>query len=84
MCIYMNVNLNVPLPLTNSLSVYMWSLSGHHYGDKETMDNISILHEVQNSIIIFSGDVQGDGTQGGFTIRVVTTMVTKRHTSSSD
>ena len=51
----------------------MWSLSGHHYGDKETMHNCS-------DIIIFSGDVRGgggggggDGTQGGFNIKVMTT-----------
>ena len=35
----------------------MWFISGHHYGDKETM---VILHEVQSNIIIFSGDVQGE------------------------
>ena len=40
--------------------VSLWSL----YGDKETMDNISIVLELQKE----------DGAQGGFTIKVVTTI----------
>ena len=42
---------------------YMWSLSGHHYGNKETMDNVSILRF--RVTIIFSGDLQGQLTGGG-------------------
>ena len=43
------------LPLTNCQIVYtcMWSLSGHHCCDRETVDNILILPEVQSNNIVF-------------------------------
>ena len=37
----MNVSLNIPYPQQTVYQyTYIWSLSGHHNGDKETMDNI--------------------------------------------
>ena len=56
-----------------------------HYGDKETMDSILILHEVQSNIIIFCGDVQVEMVfrvdlllKIITKVHLVTTMVTKR------
>ena len=59
-------------------SLYVWSLSGNHYDEKETMDNILILHQVQGDIIIFSGDVQRGWQSGWIYYKAVTTMVTNK------
>ena len=56
----------------------MWSLSGHHYGKKETMDNILILRQVQGDIKIFGGDVQRGWHSVWIYYKVVTTMVTNK------
>ena len=68
------------LPLINCLSIhtYVWSLSCHHYDEKETMDNILILHQVQGDIMIFSGDVQRGWHSVWIYYKAVTTMVTNK------
>ena len=70
----MSISIKVaPNKPSTSHDICMWSLSGHHYGDKETMDNILtlILHQVQSNI--YWCCTRGDGTQGGFTIKVPVT-----------
>ena len=59
----------------------MWSLSSHHYGDKETMDNILILHQVQWQFLVLM--CRGNGTQGGFGANHYVYKETM-HKSSSD
>ena len=60
--------------------MYVWSLSCHCYGEKETMDNILILHQVQGDIMIFSGDVQRGWHSVWIYYKAVTTvtMVTNK------
>ena len=66
---YRNVDRNIPDPL--------WSLSGHHYGDKVNMHKYCMRFSLTISVVM----CRGDDAQGGLTIKkitkVVTTMVTK-------
>ena len=67
----------------------MWSLIGHHFGDKETVDNISILPEVQSDIIVFKRLCKVVMTLRVDLLYKITKMVTTMYkatmyTSSSD
>ena len=54
----MSISIYIPYPKqTVNQYTFMWFLSGHHYGVTKRPCNTLILHEVQSSTIIFSGDV---------------------------
>ena len=61
---YINVSLNIPYPQQTVYQyTYIWSPSGHHNGDKETIDNIIIsrLHEFQLfSVVMYRDSVHSD------------------------
>ena len=47
----------------NGIHACAWSLSGHHCGDKETMDNNILINLIlQSNRIVFKCDISGDGT----------------------
>ena len=61
---YINVSLNIPYPQQTVYQyTYIWSPSGHHNGNKETMDNIIIsrLYEFQLfSMVMYRDSVHSD------------------------